>query len=99
MPEGNPEAYMDEGMSEEEAMMAAGMAPDPMMAADPMGAMAPPPMDAMSMMPMLIEAVLGKWAGTEAQLAGEQDMLLQTLMMLAQPPQPMMGPDMMMGGM
>jgi hypothetical protein len=38
------------------------------------------------MLMMLLQAVMGKWQSGEAQLAGEKDVLLQTLMMLAQGP-------------
>lgn len=98
MPLGNPEEYMMQGMPPEQAMMMAGggMPPvDPMMSG-----MAPPPMGMDPMMgdpmmgaqpdplEMLMAAVLGKWDTQEAQLAGEQDLLMQTLMSLAGPPPP-----------
>lgn len=99
MPLGDPEAYMAQGMPPEEAMALAGGAPpmglpmDPMMGgpmSDPMGAM---PMagapDQNTMLVQLVDAVLGKWAGDEASIAGEKDALMQVLMMLAGAPAPM----------
>lgn len=48
----------------------------------------PVPMDQNEMMLQALMAVLGKWEGTEAQLAGEQNSLMETLMLIAgaQPP-------------
>lgn len=58
-----------------------------------MGGMGTPPVampaaDPNEMMLQALMAVLGKWEGTEAQLAGEQSSLMETLMMIAsaQPP-------------
>lgn len=68
-------------------------------AADPMAMAAPPPMDEKAIMGMLLDAVTGRWAGQEAQLAGEQDVLIQTLMMLANVGGPMGPTEMMEPGM
>lgn len=109
MPEGNPEAYMEQGVPPEEAMAMAGEPPmDPMMGGSvpgPMGPMGPPEPPQDMMMAMLLQAVTQKWGGAEAQIAGEKDMLMQTLMQLAMPAPafgagdmvegapPMMGPE------
>lgn len=105
MPEGNPEAYMEQGMPEDEAMAAAGMGPEPMgpmapgpeappMGMGPMGGM-PPDQDAMMM--MLMQALVQKWGSAEAQVAGEKGTLVDTMMQLAMP-QPSFGPQDMVEG-
>jgi hypothetical protein len=56
---------------------------------DPGGMGVPPmPMDENEMMMQAMEAVLGKWQGAKAQIAGEQNSLMQILMLIAgaQPP-------------
>ena len=73
------------------AQMGAPMPPDPMMGGgDPMMGGMPPmgPPDEDAMLMMLIQAVMQKWDSEEAQMMGEKDVLMQTLMMLAQPPNP-----------
>lgn len=72
-------------------MVRLGQMPGP---ADP-AAMAPPAMpDEDAILGMLMQAVMGRWAQQDAQLAGEKGVLTQTLMMLADPmmgaPAPMM---------
>lgn len=69
----------------------AGAAPS---AAVDLGGMGAPPIMAPSeddLIMTAMQAVLGKWASGQAQVAGEKNSLLQTLMLLAssQPPQPM----------
>lgn len=81
MPAGNPEAYMAQGMPPEQAMAAAGVAPDGM-------GIAPPAPDQDAMMAMLMEAVMQKWGMAEAQLGAEKDLLTQTLMQIAMPTPP-----------
>lgn len=56
-----------------------------------MGMPAPPPPSENEMILQGIQAVLEKWGSGEAQIAGEKNALLQTLMMLAgvAPPSPM----------
>ena len=94
---------MQGGMPPDPAMMMGGPPPMGPMGPPPMG---PPPMDpsgapmdpmmgGMGMPPvdpmqMLLEAVMGKWGSQEAQLAGEQGMLMDTLSAIAtaQPPMP-----------
>lgn len=61
-----------------------------------LGGMGAPPMMAPSeddLIMSALQAVLGKWGTGSAQIAGEKNSLLQTLMLLAssQPPQPMEG--------
>lgn len=55
-----------------------------------MGGMAVPPvpMQPSEMMLQALMAVLGKWESNEAQIAGEQNALMETLMLIAgaQPP-------------
>ena len=83
MPEGDPMGYADPMM---------GPPPGPM-GPEEMGpemGMAPPEDD--MLLAMLLDAVMGKWAGSEAQLAGEKDVLMQVLMELAGAGGPM-GPD------
>lgn len=88
MPLGNPEAYMAQGMPEDEAMAAAGMGDPAMGAPDGMG-IAPPMPDQNAMMMMLLDAVTQKWGMAEAQLGAEKDLLTQTLMKIAMPtPEP-----------
>lgn len=69
----------------------AGAAPS---AAVDLGGMGAPPIMAPSeddLIMSAMQAVLGKWASGQSQMAGEKNSLLQTLMLLAssQPPQPM----------
>lgn len=71
----------------------AGAAPS---AAVDLGGMGVPPMMAPSeddLIMTAMQAVLGKWGSGQAQMAGEKNELLQTLLLLAssQPPQPMEG--------
>lgn len=71
----------------------AGAAPS---SAVDLGGMGAPPMMAPSeddLIMTAMQAVLGKWGSGQAQIAGEKNSLLQTLMLLAssQPPQPMEG--------
>lgn len=87
MPLGNPEAYMAEGMPQEEAMQAAYPAGPPMGEGVPQAA--PSPDD---MMLMLIQAVMQKWGESQGMVDMEKQMLIETLMQLAQPAPPM-GPQ------
>lgn len=70
------------------------MGPDPMMGGMPPAPM-PPSEDEMIM--SLLDAVMQKWTGGEAQLAGEKDQLLQTLVGIFMGPQAPVDP-MAMGG-
>ena len=69
--------------------MGMGM-PDPGMTAVDAGGMGVPPVavDPKEMMLQALMAVLGKWDSSEAQIAGEQNSLMETLMLIAsaQPP-------------
>lgn len=85
MPIGNPEAYMAQGMSEDEAM-AAAYPQEP----NGMGVPAPAP-DQDMMMQMLLQAVTQKWGQAEAVIGAEKDLLVQTLMKIAMPA-PQVGP-------
>lgn len=91
MPLGNPEAYMDQGMPPEDAMLAASGAGAPMMQ--------PPAMDEDAMMMMLLETVVGGIKEQELMADMKRQVLMQTLMELAMPA-PQMGPgDFAEGGM
>lgn len=61
----------------------AELGPDPM--AMDMGGMGVPPavMDPNEMMLQALMAVLGKWESTDAQIAGEKNSLMETLMLIA----------------
>lgn len=60
-----------------------------------MGGMGPglPPVDPSAVMLQMLQQLMGKWGSQEAQLAGEQGALTETILMLlqAQPPSPEMG--------
>lgn len=71
------------------------MGPEPM--GPPMGGPPPGMPDENQVLAMLLDAVTGRWGGQETQLAGEKDVLIQTLMMLAQVGAPM-GPEAMVEG-
>lgn len=66
---------------------------------DPGGMGVPPvAVDPNEMMLQALMAVLGKWESTEAQLAGEQNSLMETLMLIAGAQPPGAAEAMAMGG-
>lgn len=50
----------------------------------PMGGPGVPPVDEDGLMAMLLQALMGKWDSGEAQLAGEKEALITTLLQLVQ---------------
>lgn len=97
MPQEIVDALMAQGASPEEAMAAAypdGGAMPPEAAAGPAPMMGPGAPTEDDMIGQLLEGVMMKWAGDQAQMAGEKSALLETLMMIAaaggaMPPQDM----------
>lgn len=67
---------------------------------DPGGMAAPPvaPMDPNEMMLQALMSVLGKWESSEAQVAGEKNALMETLMMIASASPPGAAEAALMGG-
>ena len=92
MPLGDPQTYINEGMPPEQAMAAAYPQDAGMTGMENTGMEGMEPQQDQMMM-MLLQALMQKWGGSEAQITAEKDMLMQTLMQLAQGGAPAPGPQ------